>query len=45
MLTDALEGADGESFGNNPKTKAEQPRWEDAIQKGKVVELGGKSKL
>lgn len=48
MLTDAPERTDGEIFGNNPRTKArtaEQSRWEDAIQKGKMFKLGGKKQL
>lgn len=48
MLTDAPWRTDGEVFCSNPRTKArtaEQSRWEDALQKGKMFKLGGKSEL
>lgn len=47
-LTDAPDRTGGEIFGNNPGTKvrtAEQSRWEDAIQKGKMFKLRGKKQL
>lgn len=37
-----------EIFCSNPRTKArtaEQSRWEDALQKGKMFKLGGKKEL
>lgn len=48
MLTNTPERTDGEIFGKDPKTKArtaEQLRWEDAIQTGKMFKLGGKKEI